>query len=454
MTDHVLYTFYPCLQVVGGHATGTRVALRRPLRRYCSMRAAEEQESRAEPQALAGWPAPANPGSLPLKSSHQGLTSRGPAQGGIMKNWRSVAFGLSLFVVPCAVQASDLGVNYNGLTRSYSSADVARTGARWVRAFVDVRRLQKMGEGAVQTDPDVNALLRMHDDGYKVILNLKYDYTDAPFPSDADSPEFKDLRAFTTRLLDRVFPDIDIIVVGNEPFIESNSSNRPELFDFYKHIANHVITYDRNSGRPIPLYVGAFNNVENPKARTPEVDALLHYARNTPGVAGVDLHLHVSSLEQMREAIDFTKNEIGPGKRIISTEFSLKNYFKAQLERPIDQRFAAAWRVDPSWKIWQYLNYALRTPGPRAEWLAFLQASAWFSAVDSSLADADRLFDREGLAVATYALRQTQPGIGPRTDPWILNALYCNQTCLPGPSGGPSPNYWMESFRARQRERQ
>ena len=362
----------------------------------------------------------------------------------------AIVASLALCTLACPSQASELGVNYNGVTRTYRRADVAATDATWVRAFVDVRKLQQAGADTLASDPDLAAIARMHDDGYRVILNLKYDFKDAPFPSDPTSPDFLALRAFTTQLLNQVFSNIDIIVVGNEPFIESNPENQPQLFSFYQHIANHVITYDRNSRRPIPLYVGAFNNLENPQARTPAVDALFRYARNTPGVAGVDLHLHVASPDQMQQAIDFAKSQIGPGKQIISTEFSLKNYFKAQLGKPIDPRFAAMWRLDPSWQVWQYLDHALKTPGPRAEWLDFLQASAWFTAVGSSLADADLLFDREGLTVATYAIRQTQPGMGPHTDPWILNALYCNQTCLPGPSGDPSPNYWMESFRARQ----
>jgi hypothetical protein len=290
----------------------------------------------------------------------------------------------------------------------------------------------------------------MHDDGYRVILSLKYDYAKVPFPSNADSPEFEQVRALTTALLDRVYPKIDMIVVGNEPFIESNPFNRAGLVDFYRHITNHVITYNRNAGHPVPLYVGAFNNLEKKQARTPQVDALFRYARNTPGVDGVDLHLHVASIDQMRAAINFAKSEVGPGKRIISTEFSLKNYFKAQLQRPVNPGFAAQWHVDPSLKVWQYLDHALKDPRPAAEWQAFLAASAWFTAVGSSLTEADQLFDREGLTVATYGIRQSQPGIGPRTDPWILNGLYCNQTCLPGPAGDPSPNYWMASFRARQ----
>jgi len=51
------------------------------------------------------------------------------------------------------------------------------------------------------------------------------------------------------------------------------------------------------------------------------------------------------------------------------------------------------------------------------------------------------------------ALRQTQPELGPHTDPWILNALYCNQTCEPNGSRRPEPNFWMDSFRSRQTDR-
>lgn len=103
--------------------------------------------------------------------------------------------------------------------------------------------------------------------------------------------------------------------------------------------------------------------------------------------------------------------------------------------------------------MWQYLNFALHSPRSREEWFGFLRDSAWFAAVQSSLAEADHLFDREGLAIATYALRQTQPGMGLRSDPWILNALYCNQACEPEPPGRPQLNFWMDSFRSRQASR-
>ena len=359
----------------------------------------------------------------------------------------------ALCSAPFLGRASELGVNYNGAARAYSRPDVRLTEAKWVRAFVDVRKLQRSGAGGIASDPDLDAIARMHEDGYKVILSLKYDFANAPFPSNPTDPDFLALRAFTSELLKRVLPSVEVIVVGNEPFIESNPRNREGLVDFYKHMANHVITFDRNSGRHIALYVGAFNNLESQQARTPAVDGLFRYARNTPGIDGVDLHLHVSSLEQMRSAIEYAKGELGAGKQIISTEFSFKNYFKAQLGRPIDGEFALRWHVDPSWQVWQYLNFALRTPRSREEWFDFLHRSDWFGAVQSSLADADQLFDRQGLVVATYALRQTQPGLGPHTDPWILNALYCNQTCIPQGPGRPEPNFWMDSFRARQADK-
>jgi hypothetical protein len=142
-----------------------------------------------------------------------------------------VAASLALCTVSFPSPASELGVNYNGVARAYSRPDVALTEAKWVRAFVDVRKLQQSGAGAIMSDPDLDAIVRMHDDGSKIILNLKFDFADAPFPSDPTSPDFLALRAFTTELLKRVFPSIDIIVVGNEPFIESNPQNRNGLVD-------------------------------------------------------------------------------------------------------------------------------------------------------------------------------------------------------------------------------
>ena len=351
-----------------------------------------------------------------------------------------------------AASASDLGVNYNGLTRNYQKSDVDRTGAKWVRAFVDVTRLYKQGASTIGTDPDLMGLVKAHDDGFKIILNLKYDFTGSDFPSDANSQAFKDLRAFTTQLLDQVFPSVDIIVVGNEPFIESDPADRDnDLVLFYEHMANHVITYNRNSGRNIPLYVGAFNNLQEASWETQPAKDLIAYARNTPGVTGIDLHLHTASIGEMQQAIDWAKGQLGGAKSIISTEFSIKNYFKNQLGKTIDPGFAAQYGIDPSWKVYQYLNYSLQDPRPRPEWVDFLKDSDWFMSHHLALENADKLFDSEGMVIATYSLRQSQSSIGPTTDPWMLNALYCNQSCVPNPSTGlPQFNYqWIDSFRTR-----
>ncbi|AYG69380.1 hypothetical protein CCGE531_25515 (plasmid) [Rhizobium sp. CCGE531] len=351
-----------------------------------------------------------------------------------------------------SAQASDLGVNYNGLTRNYSKADAALTGTRWVRAFLDVRRLQARGEAALTTDPDIISFVKMHDDGYKVILNLKYDYKDGAIPSDPDSQAFKDIRVFTTKLLDRVFPKTDLIVVGNEPFIETDSANlNSNLVLFYEHMANHVITYDHNSGRNIPLYVGAFNNLQNPRLQIQAVKDLISYARNTPGVTGIDLHMHVASIEDMRHAILWARDRLG-NKSMISSEFSLKNYFRSHLGDTIVPAFAKRYGINSSWKVWQYINYALQTPRPRPEWVAFLQSSAWLMNVRHWLENADSLFDAQGLTVATYAMYQSQASVTATSDPWVLNPLYCNQTCVSSSnSGEPQFTYqWIDSFRARQ----
>ncbi len=351
---------------------------------------------------------------------------------------------------------SELGVNYNGRTRNYRQSDVARTGTTWVRAFIDVTKLERAGTEAIQTHPDLVGFRKMHDDGYKVVLNLKYDYRsdeqeERDFPSDANSKAFKDIRAFTTQLLNSVYPETDMIVVGNEPFIESDIADRDDdLVLFQKHMANHVITYNKAHGN-IPLYVGAFNNLHKPTWRTQAAKDLITYARNTPGVTGIDLHLHAASIDEMRQAILWAKNQLGAGKRLISTEFSLIQYFRKHLEKPIPKSFATQYALDETWQVHQYLDYALKTGRPRQEWLDFLEASPWFMQVHESLTDADSAFDELGLTVATYAMEQTQASLGPDSDPWLLNGLYCSRTCEPNPTTlEPQFGYWIESFKARQ----
>lgn len=363
----------------------------------------------------------------------------------------AVCGGAILLMGAAPASASELGVNYNGLTRNYDKSELDRTGTTWVRAFIDVTRLQGLGEAAIATDPDVVGFKKIRAAGFKVILNLKYDYSGSDFPSNVNSQAFIDIRAFTTKVLNEVYGSTDIIVVGNEPFIESDPVDRDnDLFLFYRQMSNHVITYNQ-ARRAIPLYVGAFNNLQNPNWQTQATVNLIGYAKNTPNVTGIDLHMHTGSVAEMGQAIDWARGVLGPTKKMISTEFSLKNHFRAKLNEPISGTFASQYGVNPGWKVWQYLNHSLQSPRPRPEWVAFLQSSYWFMNVRMSLENADILFDQKGLVVATYALRQSQASITATTDPWMLNGIYCNQSCVPNPSTGQSQfNYqWIDSFRLR-----
>ncbi len=82
---------------------------------------------------------------------------------------------------------------------------------------------------------------------------------------------------------------------------------------------------------------------------------MLTYANNNPAVAGVDLHLHVSSFngddgpENKRfpsldsglvGAVTFARTEV-PTKPFISTEFSLVSYFLQFLKDPISSQFTS-----------------------------------------------------------------------------------------------------------------
>jgi len=258
------------------------------------------------------------------------------------------------------------------------------------------------------------------------------------------------------KVLDAIYPKVDLLVVGNEPFIEvpqgRGQRDSNDLVLFYENMMSQILSYRTNSGRDVPFYVGAFNNLQDPAWRGPGAVALLSYAKDTSGVAGIDLHLHTGSVSEMQTAFDWAHSQVGDQKTFISTEFSLVQYFKAHLGDTIDANFAKQYGVDATWKVYQYLDYALKNARPRAEWVDFLKASPWFVAVESSLADAADLFHEKGFVAATYAMLQTQTSVGPTTDPWSLNALYCNRTCvLDAATGEPQFNdQWIDSFRGHQ----
>ena len=354
-----------------------------------------------------------------------------------------------------------LGVNYNGQFDRINDTDLERTQTTWVRGFVDFFQFYERPE-KLETDQRLQKYLALKGNGYKTILNIKWNFRDREgFPA-LGSSEMKSYKQFLRELLETVWPETSILVIGNEPFIESKKGERGErLVAFYREIAQVVREFRENRGGELgngdlPIYVGAFNNLYLQGWQTEGVDDLFAFVRDEPWIAGVDLHIHHGGTKQMNDFLDYASDRIRDDQRMLITEFSLVKHWKNKSKEPIPEAFAEEYGWDPATPNYAYIDYALKNPVARAEWVDFLSSSYWFENRTQYLRNAWQRFTRyDAFYVATYAMRQSFPfdrDFTGSTMPWVLNGLYANRTVRPHPETDHNQfNYaWIEDFIAIQ----
>lgn len=419
----------------------------------------------------------------------------------------AIALCSSMAPFPAIAQTStQMGVNYNGLLKSFNITDAATSRTTWIRGFYDVTALlQRDGTCAtstVQSDPNLTEINAIHYTypQYLIALNLKYDFSEwggGMPPTGTTGTEYTTLQNCTNNVLSYVYPSLSLLVSGNEPFI-TNPPTMQAVTTFYENITNSDIAYNTANasssvtGSAIPLYVGAFNNLEKPAFQTAPVTKLMQYAASTPGVTGIDLHLHVVSFNGdngaegtdptggLVAAVQYAQSIFGTAKSMMTSEFSLVNYFENYLGDDLSSSFLADYPdpgqsyLDVAGKrsVLGFINYTLSSGGvPPAEWYDFLQTGdsehpTWFTdralsqnGIKNFLALSEKFFSSNNFSVATYAMAQhnTNPlssgnPAKPYTiQPWLVNGLFCDSTCTPNPEGNDAQNLdWIGDFWAQQ----
>ena len=413
---------------------------------------------------------------------------------------------LSCVFVSCSSSAraqTAMGVNYNGQVTNFNITDVQTTNTVWVRAFYDVTALLATdgtcAVNSVQNDANLTELNTIHSTypTYKLLLNLKYDFSEWGGGTPPTSgTNYNTVVTCTNRILDYVYPSISQLVSGNEPFI-TNPPTMAAVTTFYEQITDNDISYNNAhasqsvTGTAIPLYVGAFNNLEKTSFQTTPVNNLMLYAKNTAGVTGIDLHLHVSSFDGnngaegtdstggLVAAVNYAQSIFGTTKMMMSSEFSLVNYFEKFLGNDLSSSFLTKY-PDPTGNYLDvtgnrtmlgFINYAQAISGvPRAEWLDFLnfgdaEYPTWYTdrtlsanGIKNFLAKSEAEFSASNFSVATYAIQQghgqltsSNPAAPYAIQPWQLNAMFCNSTCTNNPTTGNDTQneYWLGDFQAQ-----
>ncbi|MBB4687551.1 twin-arginine translocation signal domain-containing protein [Amycolatopsis jiangsuensis] len=348
-----------------------------------------------------------------------------------------------------------LGANFNGDPGRVTFAELENISATWLRGFFPMPQADR---GAVPEHPVIRMLTTAAAKGYGTVLSLKFPYAGEPLPTPG-SP------AMTTALrrLDAVLPEVlgkvDILVIGNEPFIECRPQDRVQRLNVcYETLAQHVIAYrQRNCGADCTtqLYLGALNRLDRPDWRTPATERWLDFTRDTPALSGVDIHPHLQAPGDDRRFLDYVLPRLRTDQKFLATEFSLVLLWKQHLKDPVDPRFADRYRVSRSKKVWQVVRDAIESPFPQQKWDDFLALSPWFDNHREFLRDqVDRFRETSRLAVATYGVTQDTAmvtGFGPDSMPWLFNSVFCPFVVRAGQDGLPGrTTAWAGQFRQLQ----
>jgi catechol 2,3-dioxygenase-like lactoylglutathione lyase family enzyme len=156
-----------------------------------------------------------------------------------MKYWKAflLLFAFLFKTTAPAFSQEALGVNYNQFLRSIQEQELNQVNATWLRGFID---MHLVGDQDPSQDPNIQAILDARAHGRRTILNLKWNYHTQPFPTPGSAAMTQELDQLN-RLLPVVMSKVDILVIGNEPFIETEPSQSGQpLIGFYQIMANDV----------------------------------------------------------------------------------------------------------------------------------------------------------------------------------------------------------------------
>jgi len=350
-----------------------------------------------------------------------------------------------------------IGVNYNESFQEINFGELSRSKTKWVRGFLDV--FSHYDNNDLETSPRIIEYLKLKGQGYKTAVNLKFNFKTRSFPV-INSSDWNKYISFIDNILNKIIDKTDVLIVGNEPFIESETStwNEP-LNSFYKAAAERVNQFLKTRNIQRPVFVGAFDNLyQSGRQGNAGIVNLLSWCKATPWVAGIDLHIHHSDNSEIMTALNFVDNKLRDDQKIIISEYSLMKWWRSNLDMDLASEFLAAANADANdriyppttgiTKVWQYVDYALKNPRPLEEWNAFQQHTPWLESRKDYMCSSFKLFRGfKKFWFSAYAMRQSYPqgaDFTATTDPWVLNSLFTGRSVELLPDGEAQGRYGFQ----------
>ncbi|MFI6663118.1 hypothetical protein ACIBL8_47460 [Streptomyces sp. NPDC050523] len=354
---------------------------------------------------------------------------------------------------PTGALAANLNANYQG----GSFAGLESVSASWVRG---IQMTFRADQEEFPADTTVGYLLEAANRGYGTVLCLCYLYRDQPLPRPG-TEEFQREIKRTDKILDACLGKVDVLVIGNEPFVDTGRQDGGEAVNaFYQAMAKHVIAYRKakcGDRCRTQLYMGALTFITTPASQTPAVEEWMRFTRETPQIQGTDIHPHEATAEESTAYLDYILPRMRKDQQFLATEFSLMLKWKRHLRDPAPDAYADELGYAPGTPVWQVVEGMVDKPVEEAQWSGFLLANEWFSESRDYLQQQMKIFrDTERLAVAAYSWGQSDVQVkqfGPNGTPWIFNSVFATKTTRTTSSGLPGQNStWAQGFESVQRE--
>lgn len=371
-------------------------------------------------------------------------------------------FVLSFMISCLAVQAQEVGANFNHDPEIIDFAYLKKTPAEWIRTTPYIFEYIN-GEKDAATGTGLQKVIDAKKAGYKVAFGFRWDFRkfklNIPAPgTDAEKKYFSTAK----KILERVGPYIDIFTLGNEPNLETKEEDLQRdkdgivpLVRFTERLLTEVVEpyYSSHPELKRPdVYAGSLPRLfMKDEQQKPSVVELIRLAQNNKSIKGLAIHLHISDSAEMEECFRFVRSII-PQKPIIVPEFSLFRLYNKHVsdqlgDSPEGIAFAKKYNYLPSMKLYTWYSKANTERVSAKEWEEMFASRTWFP--EHFLKTYYRYFQKYGVVLATYGfLSQSAPQkMGPDSPTWFINPIFPMKSLIPRPDGSYTANpLWFDDF--------
>lgn len=385
-----------------------------------------------------------------------------------------------------------VGLNLNHWTDGIDAVKTKRLGFRWYRVYVRMldfvdydRKMQNVKKDKnykyVLSERDqlvldrVESLRKLQDDpDFKTILSLRWDFVKRNIPVPAEnSDDEKFYFDSAVRMINTYASRSSIIVVGNEPTLETEEQQQEiredkpgkpiDVVVFYRRLATRIHKHLVDSGRRqnVALLLGSLNRLDIPaNFNSDVVRRFIFQAQNMDIIDGLDVHIHVPSMQAFERYLNNVRNLSLNGrgftKQLIVTEFTLVWAVKKNFNSPLCEgergiQFCRDYKLINMTEL-EYMNSLLLTKGSnvenrasRAEWGDFLLSRSYLP--QNFLRETNQLFKKYQVSMATFGAGNSKivdeasyyKQMQPDDIPWIWG-MYNQRFVQPNENGQPVPN--------------